>query len=305
MSDKIIIDGGYSSMKAYHRREWYKIPTSISFANNTGLKFGESKNHYDFEGDAYTIGVGVSDETSFSTADFKFKYKFEPLIIKHLRDVLKIADDEVPEVVISLALVDYGHKEELAERCREYVINGKTIKNRITVMPQGIGAYIDYVTNIAKGVAPSDAFVIDIGYNTINAIYFDNGAPVRSKSRGYPNHGVSSIIKQFTHFLENSYSMAFSEQEAIKIFMKGKFTYNGELQPEVTGMIETLKSQFVKTLFNSVLVSDKKLISTSEKVILAGGGVYYFDSIDFPPNVDKVENPYEFSNIRGMMIDQI
>lgn len=305
MTDKIIIDGGYSSMKAYYRKEWYKIPTSISFANNSGLMFGESKNQYEFEGDTYVIGAGASDENSFSTADYKFKHKFEPLIIKHLRDVLKISDDEVPEVVISLALVDFGHKDELTERCQEFVINGKTIKNRITVMPQGIGAYIDYITNQLNGVAPTTAFVIDIGYNTINAIYFEDGTPVRSKSRGYPNHGVSSIIKQFTNFLENTYSMAFSEQESIKIFMRGKFTYNGEIQPSVSDMIEVLKSQFVKTLFQSVLVADKKLISTSEKVILAGGGVYYFSSIQFPPNVDKVENPYEFSNIRGMVLSQI
>lgn len=299
---KLIIDSGYSSLKGFYNDKWYKIPTSISFSSNTGILVGESSNEYDFEGDRFTIGENSVGEGSFSTTDFKFKYKFEPLIIKHFRDVVKISDDATPEILLSLALVDWNKKDELTERCKEFVVDGKTIKNRIQLIPQGFGAYYDFVHNTNKGVDPSSAFLIEIGYNTINVLYFMDGKPIRSKSKGHPNHGVSSIIKPFSNYLESKYSMAFSEQEAIRIFMNGKFTYNGELQKEVSEIIETYKRQFVTKLFNSILVSDKKLISTSEAVILAGGGCYYLEDTNFPPNVKMVDKPYEFSNCRGMNI---
>lgn len=297
----IYLDSGYSSLKGFHENEWYKIPTSISFLVNTGNKLGDSKNVYEFEGDTYSVGDKTIDENSFSTTDYKFKYKFEPLIIKHFRDVLKVGDDEIPELILSLALVDWGHKDELRDRCSKFEVNGKTIKNNIRIIPQGVGAYYDYVNNTNNRVIPSTAFVIEIGYNTINALYFEDGATNRSKSKGYPNHGVSSIIKPFTQYLENKFSMAFSEQEALKYFIRGKFIYNGELVQEVSDTIEDYKRQFVKRLFNSILVSDRKLISTSEVVIISGGGAYYLSDTVFPPNVKFVDKPYEFSNIRGMI----
>lgn len=301
MTEKILLDSGYSSLKGSYKGKWYKIPTSISFSTNTGVMIGASKHVYDFEGDLYSVGNNSVDENSFSTTDFKVKLKFEPLIIKHFRDVLGISDEEVPEIMLSLAIVDWDKKAELEARCREFTVNGKVIKNRIQVMPQGFGAYYDFVHNVNNGVHPSSLFMIEIGYNTINALYYKDGEVVRSKCKGYPNHGVSSIIKPFTTFMESTYSMAFSEQECIDIFMKGKFTFNGELQKVVSDHIEVLQRQFVKKLFNSILVSDRKLLSTSEVVTMAGGGVYYLEDTVFPPNVKKVQKPYEFSNVRGML----
>lgn len=302
MTDKIILDSGYSSLKGYYKGKWYKIPTSIAFASQTGIMVGSSNHVHEFEGDRYVVGVNAVDETSFSTTDFKFKMKFEPLIIKHFRDILGINDTEEPEIMLSLAIVDWNRKAELEARCRDYEVNGVKIKNRITIMPQGFGAYYDYVHNKNGGVHPSSLFMIEIGYNTINALYFNNGEPVRSKCKGYPNHGVSSIIKPFTTFMENRYSMAFSEQECINTFISNKFNFGGVPQKEVTDQIDLLKRQFVTKLFNSILVSDKKLLGTSEVVVIAGGGYYYLEDTQFPPNVKTIDKHYEFSNVRGMLL---
>lgn len=298
---KIYLDSGYSSLKGFYNNDWYKIPTSISFSSDSGILVG-TNNSYDFEGDSYIVGESSIDEGSFSTTDFKFKLKFEPLIIKHFRDVLGIPDNEVPEILISLALVDWSKKDELIKRCSEYEINGKIIKNKIEMIPQGFGAYYDFVNNINGGENPTTSFLIEIGYNTINVLYFNDGKPVRSKSKGHPNHGVSSIIKPFTNYLESEYGMAFSEQESIRIFTSGKLKMNGNLQDNICSKIKVLKSQFIKKLFNSILVADKKLLATSDVVIIAGGGSYFLEDVEFPSNVKFVEKPYEFSNIRGMVL---
>ena len=123
--------------------------------------------------------------------------------------------------------------------------------------------------------------------------------PIRAKCKSFPNHGVVSIIRPLTNWLESTYSMKFSEQETIKILLNGKFIFNGEEQTEVAEMILNLKKNFVQKLFNSILVSEKKLLGTSEKVIIAGGGAYMLEDVAFPKNTDFVEKPYEFSNVRG------
>jgi hypothetical protein len=102
--------------------------------------------------------------------------------------------------------------------------------------------------------------------------------------------------------MENKFAVTFSEQEAIGVFVKGSFKYNGEEQPEVSEKITELKSQFVKKMFQSVLVSDKKLLAMSDVVLIAGGGAYLLQDIPFPPNVQFVEAPMEFSNCRGYLI---
>ena len=63
--------------------------------------------------------------------------------------------------------------------------------------------------------------------------------------------------------------------------------------------IMELKSQFVKKMFQSVLVNDKKTMAISDVVLIAGGGAYLLQDVPFPPNVEFVDSPYEFSNVRG------
>jgi hypothetical protein len=95
--------------------------------------------------------------------------------------------------------------------------------------------------------------------------------------------------------------MPFGEAEALKIFTSGKFIFNGAEQTQVSAKIVELKAQFVKKLFNSVLTGEKKILATSEKVILAGGGCYLLEGIQFPPNVGLADKPFEFANISGVI----
>jgi hypothetical protein len=279
-----------------------KIPTNISYSNDImGTNLGACKS-YEFEGEKFTIGSNTENSNSFSTTNFDFKLKFEPLIIKNYRDFIGVPDDEVPEVVLSLALVDWKHRDKLEESCSEYQVNGVTIRNKVSFIPQGIGAYTDYISSFNNSIHPSTAFVIDIGYNTVNVLHFSEGNVNPESCKGYPNHGVSSIIKLFTQFLESKYSHSYSEHEAINIFIKGTYEYQGSLQQDVSEYIEKLKIQFVQNLFQSILANDRKLINTSKVVIIAGGGAYYLQDVEFPNNVKFVSSPYEFSNARGMSL---
>lgn len=298
MSDEISIDIGYSATKVSYNGRVAKFPTAVSFYSDVGTQYGNS-NTYEFEGEKYYVGSEAVSEEAFVTTDYKFLYKFAPVIIYHILGKFNhLPQDRPITVKTGLAVVDWGKKDEFIERITKFNINGDEVTIQPILIPQGAGVAADWVSENNDGY-PDKLHVLDIGYNTINSLHFLNGRPDKSKIKTYPGHGVSSIIKPFTSFLENTYAINFSEQEALAIFTKGTFKYNGEDQEAVAEKIVELKSKFVTKLFQSVLVNDKKLMAMSDVVLIAGGGAYLLQGTSFPPNVQFVSEPYEYSNVRG------
>ena len=299
--NEISIDIGYSATKIMYNGKLAKFPTAVSFANNTGLSYGDD-NTYNFEGDTYYVGSEATDSEAFVMNDYKMLVKFAPLLVYH---VLKKFDDRELSKPLSiktgLAIVDWANKDEFIERLSTITVNDETIKTQASIIPQGAGCILDYIHFEKNDEYPDRISVIDVGYNTINLVSFVDGRPIRKDIKAYPGHGVSSIIKPFTSYLENTYRVSFSEQEAIQIFTKNKFMYNGTNQEDVVSKITELKGQFVKKLFNSVLVNDKKMLATSDVVLMAGGGSILLEGTNFPPNIVFAENPV-FSNVRGYSV---
>ena len=299
--NEISIDIGYSATKIEYQGKLAKFPTAVSFANNTGLSYGDD-NVYQFEGDSYYVGSEATDSEAFVMNDYKMLAKFAPLLVYH---VLKKFDDRAIDkplrIKTGLAIVDWGNKNEFIERLSNITVNDETITTDASIIPQGAGCILEYVTNELNSEYPDRISTIDIGYNTINVVSFVEGRPIRKDIRAYPGHGVSSIIKPFTSYLENTYRVSFSEQEAIQIFIKNKFMYNGTNQEDVVAKIKELRGQFVKKLFNSVLVNDKKMLATSDVVLIAGGGALLLQDTAFPPNIVFSENPV-FANVRGYTV---
>ncbi len=295
------IDIGYSSTKITYDGKFYKLPTAISFAMDTGIDYGEAE-IVEFEGEQLYIGEAAVSEESFTTTDYKFKNKYDPVIIFHVLNKLGLVEDAKAgrvQLALGLALADWKNKEAYLKRVGSFTVGGVPFTfNDINLIPQGAGAYINYITS-QGGNHPDSCSVIDIGYNTINFLYFEEGQPQRAQCKSFPGHGVSSIIRPMTNHLEATYGMSFSEQEVIKIFQNEKFMFNGENQENIVKTILELKGQFVKKLFSSILTSEKKLLATSEKALFAGGGCYLLENIQFPPNVTFVPKPYEFSNVSG------
>jgi len=299
MENEISIDLGYSSSKVKYKDKIAKFPTAICFASAISIDYGE-ENIYNFEGEKYYVGKEAADAEAFSTTDYKFLEKFAPLLIFHILNKFEAADLDEPIVVkTGLAIVDWNNKDTFIDRISEITVNDKTINIEPILIPQGAGCAVDWTYYNNDGEYPDKLTVIDIGYNTVGLIGFSDGKPVRKDMKAYPGHGVSSIIKPFTSFMENKFAVTFSEQEAIGIFIKGEFKYNGEMQEDVAEQITGLKSQFVAKMFQSVLRNDRKLMAMSDVVLIAGGGAYLLQDVPFPDNVQFVDAPFEFSNVRG------
>jgi len=298
----VAIDVGYSSTKVKYEGKLHKLPSAISFATDLGIDYGED-DVIKYKDETYYVGDAAVGMETFTTTDFGFKKQFDPVILYHVikkLGLLEYAKKGEVKLFLTLALADWKYKEEYLKILESYEIDGTQVTFKdCTLLPQGAGAYMSFVGN--KGVHPQSAAIIDIGFNTINFLVYENGQPKRAHSKGYSGHGVSSILRPFATYLESTYNMPFGEAEALKVFTNGKFIFNGSEQPQVANKIIELKGQFVKKLFNSVLTGEKKILATSEAVILAGGGCYLLEGINFPPNVKMASKPFEFANIAGLV----
>ncbi len=298
---KLAVDCGYGFVKIKYDGKFFKFPTSIAFAVDTGIAYGDGDTvHY--KNEEYYVGEDAIVLETFNTTDFNFKLQFDPLIIYHVLkklDIVKEASHGEIDLTLTLSLTDWKYKDDYLAAASEFTADDINFKfNDITLVPQGAGAYMNFMSKHQEH--PISAIVIDIGFSTINYMLYENGKPQKAHSKGFAGHGVSSIIKAFSTYLESQFSMPFSDSEAQKIFLNGKFTFSGVPREEVQQKILELKSQFVKRLFNSILTSEKKLLATSERVILAGGGCYLLEDINFPPNVEFIEKPYEFANVAAL-----
>ncbi len=304
--NEIGMDLGYSTSKLSVQGELTTEPTAISFAVDLGIEYGDSFS-YIYENEDLYVGQDAIGE-AFTTLDYKFKFKYDPVLIFHnlyKSGALNLAQEDQNHITlrVGLALADWKNKDDYIKRISTVIVDGKRYNfNNIKIVPQGAGAYLDYIVQKNASAHPDTCSVVDLGYNTINFLNFSNGKPLKQNCRSYAGHGVSSIMKSFTNYLETKYGMNFSEQEAMVIFMKNKFIYNGVEQTDVPGMILELKNNFLKKLRNSILVKEKKLLSTSEKVVFAGGGANLLKGVAFPPNVDFAPEETVYSNVRGYLL---
>ena len=125
---QIAIDIGYSSTKYADESVIDKVPTAITPAIDNGLQYGKDDNVYSFEGDNLYVGTVAASGESFTTTSYKFLYKYAPLIIYHIREVLNIPIEEEIVIKTGLALVDWKNKEEFIQRISNCEVNGKVIK---------------------------------------------------------------------------------------------------------------------------------------------------------------------------------
>ncbi len=298
---KLVIDIGYSSSKIKYNDKLYKFPTAVAFAIDTGINYGNGDS-VKYKNEEYYVGDDAVALETFNTVDYAFKQNFDPLIVYHVLKKLSLVDEALRGEILltlTLSLTDWRHKEDYLKLISDFEVDGLTFHfENITLLPQGAGAYMTYMTK--KEEHPSSAVIVEVGYNTVNLMLYEYGNPQKAHSKGFSGHGVSSIVKAFNTFLESQFSMPFSDSESQKIFLNGKFKFSGIERPEVAQKIVELKNQFVKRLFNSILTAEKKIMATSDVVLFAGGGCYLLQDIDLPANCEFVDKPYEFGNILSL-----
>ena len=165
----------------------------------------------------------------------------------------------------------------------------KLEKQGVTVLPQGIGIYLD----VRDKIKSSETLILDIGFNTVDYILVSKD--IRKKGNTLEKQGVERMVEMFRSQIDISFVKQFSLQRIMEIFEKGYVSLEGE-HIDLSHIKERAIKEYNEMLKTRLDSEIGDLLKETESIVLAGGGAYYIK--DIRKNVYIPDSP-EFSQARG------
>jgi len=177
------------------------------------------------------------------------------------------------------------------------------VPEKIEFYSQGAGAYFDFLKNNPL-YADKGVIVIDIGYYTIDFVFFNKGEGYDELFRSYPL-GVEVILRKIIDEITVKYGEFISLEMAELILKTGTFRFLGkEYKIDNMEYIDNFYiPKVIKTIkeYGNIIKNYRLNLKENEDivVVLAGGGAVYlqnrFDDV-------FVLNDPQFANARGIKI---
>ena len=177
------------------------------------------------------------------------------------------------------------------------------VPEKIEFYSQGAGAYFDFLKNNPL-YADKGVIVIDIGYYTIDFVFFNKGEGYDELFRSYPL-GVEVILRKIIDEITVKYGEFISLEMAELILKTGTFRFLGkEYKIDHMEYIDNFYiPKVIKTIkeYGNIIKNYRLNLKENEDivVVLAGGGAVYlqnrFDDV-------FVLNDPQFANARGIKI---
>ncbi|MEM0173341.1 MAG: hypothetical protein QXI16_02420, partial [Sulfolobaceae archaeon] len=137
--------------------------------------------------------------------------------------------------------------------------------------------------------------VLDIGYNTVDVLLFQNGNILKEES--FVNSlGVERIIHNIRILINQRYKSDISESQTRLATFSKSIKIDGVLY-DLTDIIRNVIEKYTSALITDVVKHFRGL--SISKVIVSGGGAYFLEDIELPKNFVLSQKPYEFQNVIG------
>jgi len=294
------IDNGYGHNKVYVNGKVFKFPTSIEKLGITANGFSDDSNIISFNGERYLVAESATNP--IITRNFEFLEKFTPLLIYYAIKRACVKFEDITEIRLGLSLVNLSNplnKERFISLFnREYIIDGQVIKfKNVKFSVQGVGIY-NMFKKITKNTNESNVFVIDVGYNTLDAISFINDKP-NSKQSFANEKGINLIVNQLKTYLSNRFGISnLSEQKVNEVLQTKTFKFRGE-NYDLSKEIKEIVNSYIEDIIYEIKTRAKDSFDFSDYIVFAGGGAYLLkDHIDIQPNYVFLDKP-EYGNVLG------
>lgn len=288
---RIAIDVGYGDVKVCTKDRLFKFPTAIERVGSSIADFGGSEeNTHLFNGKEYKVGEKVMKPVS--TRSFNFLVSYAPLLIYHSIQKAGLNPKEPIELITGLSIANWEDKEEFLDAISTINVDNILIKPKIKLMAQGQGIFKEY-----QGDKEGLVCVVDIGFNTLDFLVFDDGMPEKKLSFA-TTQGANIIITKIQSMIQRKFKHPISEQEAKTIFLDNGFSNFGtwiDLKDEIDG----LKEEYSSFILNELRSRQVETLRKARAVIFSGGGAYFLEGTDLPKNTIFSKKPYEFANVRG------
>jgi len=187
--------------------------------------------------------------------------------------------------------------EELTEKMRkQWIVDGQgrviVLPEIIKVIPQGSGIFFSYVSDY-PGLLQKNTLVIDVGYYTLDLVFFSGGKYIEEAAIGFPM-GVKVVYDRIRKLFSEVYGTFSKDDDTIdEIIRHGKYTdFGQEYSLDVREVIESYKVM-VNTTVKSHL---GKITKKVDHVLAGGGGINLFR--ETMRGVNPVDDP-QFANAMG------
>lgn len=286
-------DIGYGHTKYAFNNELRKFPTILKETMEYD-SIGEQES-VSYKNRTYIVGdAAIHLPQHIQSTSEGFLFNYAPIFLYETMRQLNYPKIDI--AVVSLSLLEYKNKKADFEKiCSEFTINGKTFKQDVIVLPQGVGIWYTMDT-------PENALIIDIGYNTIDVLTIDNAKPKAVASFGIRDNGVMTLVANVKNYVEEKVNATIEEGLANKILQKGSFKFERreyDIHNEISKMQQSYTNRILELVLNDTRI--KNISKYTDHLIIAGGGAYYIDpEIKAKHNIEIPENP-EFANVVGFI----
>lgn len=297
------IDVGFGDVKAVWVEsgdfKYHKIPTAIKYASgNNGFT---EENIYTFQGREYLLGEQARFG-AFSTRSFEFLKRYAGLFIFH---VINEQGFNEKRVGLGLPLTWYSKKEEFLTELTATVVNGSKLDIEPSLYPQAVGILLDYRLDIKGGTKQEtgrNGIIMDVGFNTVDVLCFENGMAVRSDSATLDKFGISRIITELIESIQRNHNVGLSEQEGKEVFQNGYISIFGHKQ-DISESIRNITEKYFDELMHRIKSNWENRLQRADVLILAGGGAISLK--DYLPSeyskIIQIPSMPEYSNARGYL----
>lgn len=299
---KIGLDIGFGDVKVVTQDVRLKFATAISFEREGVIELGERQG-IEFEGQQYLVGEKALREEPFGTRSIDFLIRYAPLLTyEALRRLDLIESGEITVAVgLPVSYFTPENREKLSQRLSGFFVDQKTITLNVFVYPQGVGVYNDYRYS-PDFTETTSAFVLDLGFNTVDMVSIRDGAPYRGDSGMLDHAGISRILDEVRDKVQKRFNIDLGLHQVKEIFLANKINVFGR-EEDLSTTIREIQYRYIQKLM--ALLEDRygQRFAHYALLILAGGGAYYLRD-NMPPKYRHLiytpENP-EYSNARGFL----
>lgn len=296
------IDIGYGYTKVVYDRGKFSFKTTVEPYIHSERVFGKLPDVIYVNGNSYLVGPDTLPRMLVSK-DFVGSELYYAVVGYCLKEIYKETNN-LSGIALGLPPALYNERKTILLRnnlLRAELMVNKTpipIPESIVFIPQGVGAYIDFIYQNPE-FSGKDVIVIDIGYYTVDMIFIKGGQFIPRASDSFPS-GVELLLNRICEQFSEKHGELITPVIAESILKKGSFTYFGREYKFNTD--EILERFYIPEIIRRIkeysisLKNNHYEIDSISAIVVAGGGATYLK--------DRIEGAFipdepQFANARG------
>ena len=249
------------------------FPTAIS-THVEHSSFGHVVDTIKVNGQTFAVGEGVVREGIGLISTIREDFLLSDAYFAALGYCLSRYKSPLQLMVLGLPPGYYskGYVSDMTKKIKEAEIQDherRIILPEIKVIPQGSGIFFSYVANSSPEAFEKNVAVLDIGYHTLDLVFFLKGKYIQSAAKSFPL-GVSRIYEEIKRAFNKAHRAFIKSDQSIEKIIKDGYM-------EIAGITYTLDIASIVTSYASqvgTLVERyiQNLPSETELIVLGGGG---------------------------------